>query len=121
MRTFTPSYCRRNLILHLFLTTITLGLWPVMIAPFWVLFKRSRRLIIDDGTIRYQMGIFSRDLREINIRDVRSVKVKQGAISRLLGIGDIEISSASGADDQIVVRGVSNPELIRLMLRESRK
>ncbi len=119
-QTFTPSYLRRNLILHLILTPVTAGAWWVIALPYWLNVKLSRRLVIDEGYVRYQTGLLSKNMREIKTSDVRSMKIKQGAVSRLLGIGDIEISSASGIDDQIIVRGISRPERIRSLLKSSR-
>jgi len=120
MRTFTPSYFRRNFVLHSVLTLVTGGIWLMIAIPYWVLFKASRRLIIDGTAVRYQTGILSRSLREINVNDVRSIKVDQGFWGRFWGVGDIEISSASGFDDQIIIRGVGSPDSIRRMLRDMR-
>lgn len=121
MKTYTPSYIRRNFILHTVLTVITGGIWWVVALPYWLLFKSNSRLTIDEDTVRYQTGILSKNVREIDVSDVRSVKVNQGFWDRIWGIGDIEISSASGFDDQIIVRGVGSPEGVRNTLRGARK
>lgn len=120
MYTFTPSYLRRNLILHLVLLTVTAGFWLFVALPYWVMVKLGRRLVIDDEYVRWQTGVLSKNLREIHTDDVRSIKVNQGLAGRMWNIGDIEISSASGMDDQIVVRGIGNPERIRQILRQRR-
>ena len=120
MKTFTPSYIRRNIILHIILSLITGFTWLIIAIPYWFLVKQNTKLIITNTEVEYKKGILSKSTREISLQDIRSIKVNQGILGRILDIGDIEISSASGIDDQIKVRGISNPNHIRDMLRHGK-
>jgi uncharacterized membrane protein YdbT with pleckstrin-like domain len=65
--------------------------------------------IIRGGTIESCRGIIGRDVRSIRVQDLRNVNVRQTIFQRLLGVGDVEFSSAGGAGVEVTFYGVTDP------------
>ncbi|MCI0400937.1 MAG: PH domain-containing protein [Gammaproteobacteria bacterium] len=69
----------------------------------------SWRFTVNSLNIESTKGIIARNVRSIRIMDLRNVNVKQSIIQRILGIGDVEFSSAGGVDVEVVFFGVIDP------------
>lgn len=54
-------------------------------------------------------GIIGRDVQSIRVQDLRNVNVRQTIWQRLLGVGDVEFSSAGGAGVEVTFYGVIDP------------
>lgn len=67
------------------------------------------RFRIDDTSIESCYGIVSRNIHSIRIRDLRNINIRQSILQRILGIGDIEFSSAGGAGIEVTFFGVAEP------------
>lgn len=67
------------------------------------------RFHIDETTIESCYGIISRDVHSIRVRDLRNINVRQSILQRILGIGDVEFSSAGGAGIEVTFFGVKAP------------
>ncbi len=83
---------------------------PLVIAWFR---RRSVLLRIYGDRILLERGIFSKCYREFFIRDIRAVDIDQGVLARLVGIGDLTISTAATVDAAEVIEGVPNPMKVR--------
>ena len=67
------------------------------------------RFSINSSAIESCYGIISRNVHSIRIRDLRNINVRQSILQRILGIGDVEFSSAGGAGIEVTFFGVANP------------
>ena len=67
------------------------------------------RFSIRDGTIESSRGFIGRDVHSIRVRDLRNVNVRQSLWQRILGVGDVEFSSAGGEGIEVTFRGVAAP------------
>lgn len=67
------------------------------------------RFRINNSAIESCYGIISRNIHSIRIRDLRNINVRQGILQRILGIGDVEFSSAGGAGIEVTFFGVGEP------------
>jgi uncharacterized membrane protein YdbT with pleckstrin-like domain len=67
------------------------------------------RYTIDDENIESRRGLIARKVQSIRIRDLRNINVSQTVAQRLLGVGDVEFSSAAGGDVEVVFFGVTDP------------
>ena len=65
-------------------------------------------------------GILSQRRREVELADIRSVEVAQSFFQRILGIGNVMVSSAASADFLIRMVNVSDPEGIAETIRRAR-
>ena len=64
---------------------------------------------IRGDTIESCKGILGRDVQSIRVQDLRNVNVRQTLWQRLLGVGDVEFSSAGGAGVEVTFYGVTDP------------
>jgi uncharacterized membrane protein YdbT with pleckstrin-like domain len=67
------------------------------------------RYLIDDLNIESYQGVLARRVHSIRIADLRSINVNQTVMQRLLGVGDVEFSSAAGGEVEVVFFGVADP------------
>ncbi len=94
------------------LLNIAAGLLPVLLLP--IIYRKYAWLFtIDNENIESSHGIISRELNAIRIKDVRNINVRQTLMQRLLGIGDVEFSSAGGGDVEVIFYGVSAPVALK--------
>jgi uncharacterized membrane protein YdbT with pleckstrin-like domain len=75
------------------------------------------RLHITDERTLLVEGIISRYSTEVRHEDVRNLQVEQTALQRILGVGQIEISSSGQSAMEIVVKGVPDPQGIADLIR----
>jgi uncharacterized membrane protein YdbT with pleckstrin-like domain len=64
---------------------------------------------IDQDTIESREGLIARKVKSIRIQDLRNINVNQSLMERLMGVGDVEFSSAGGSGIEVVFRGVDKP------------
>ncbi len=87
---------------------------PFIVVCLIVLYRHfSSTYIIDGVNIESHDGIIARKVNAIRVVDVRNINVKQSILHRLLGIGDIEFSSAAGAEAEVVFRDIANPMQVK--------
>ena len=101
-----------------FIITIFLVLFfglGVLIFLIWYLKCKSTRIIVSDEDLEFEKGLFSKERVELKLNMIRSVKVNQSFIQRILGVGDLEIYS-SGDEPEIVVQGMPNPLYLKELL-----
>src|SRR5436190_20779122 len=83
------------------------------LAVYFVLLALYRhfawRYLIDEHNVESYRGVLAREVHSIRISDLRNVNVKQTVMQRLLDVGDVEFSSAAGADVEVVFFGVASP------------
>lgn len=78
---------------------------------FTVLTVTNRRTVL-------RKGIIARKTTEVRHRDVRNLQVNQTEVERLLGVGDIAISSSGQDELEIQVIGIPHPEKIASIVRD---
>lgn len=79
------------------------------IALFALLNRKSKVFTITNKRVRSKVGIVSRSIHEVFIKDVRSVNLHQGILERLFGLGSINIGSAGTAGVEVSFKGISQP------------
>ncbi len=75
----------------------------LLLLLYWYIQTRATMLSVTDHDITYERGILSKDRTSVALRQVRSVRVAQGPINRIFGVGKIEISS-TGDQPEFTVR-----------------
>jgi uncharacterized membrane protein YdbT with pleckstrin-like domain len=70
----------------------------------WAVQSRTTHLEIDEDTVRYETGVFSKDRRALSRRAIRTVRVTQSLLNRMLDVGAIEIYTAGDVPE---IRAVS--------------
>jgi uncharacterized membrane protein YdbT with pleckstrin-like domain len=92
----------------------------ILILLYWYILTRATRLTVTDHDITYERGILSKDRTSVALRQVRSVRVTQGFINRIFGVGTIEISS-TGDEPEFTVRDLPDPHEIRDAIRGAQR
>ncbi|HVM62798.1 MAG TPA: PH domain-containing protein [Verrucomicrobiae bacterium] len=86
-----------------------------LIIPPIVAWSRRRSVVlrIYPGRITLERGLISKSYRELLVRDLRSIEIDQGLLARLVGIGDLTISTAATVDPDEEIGGIPNPKAVR--------
>jgi uncharacterized membrane protein YdbT with pleckstrin-like domain len=87
---------------------------------FWWLDSRAKTLIVTERRTILRKGIFSKSLNDIQNEDVRNIQVTQTFFQRLMGVGNVSISSAGQATVEIYARGMPDPDSVRQFINQSR-
>jgi hypothetical protein len=75
----------------LLLTPLVIG---AIILLIWAIKARTTHLEIDEQSVRYETGVFAKDRRALSRNSIRTVRVTQTLLNRLLDVGSIEIYTA---------------------------
>ncbi|HKQ30751.1 MAG TPA: PH domain-containing protein [Burkholderiales bacterium] len=77
----------------------------------------SWRYLIDEHNIESYHGILARRVHSIRLGDLRNINVDQTVMQRLLGVGDVEFSSAAGGEVEVVFFGVADPMAVKVLVQ----
>lgn len=75
-----------------------------------VIYRRySWAYTMNNETIESREGLVARKVKSIRVQDLRNINVNQSLWQRILGVGDVEFSSAGGSGVEVVFRSVNDP------------
>ena len=89
----------------------------LLILMFWYVQTKAAKLSITKEHILYEVGLLSKTRTDIDVDNIRSVKVNQPFIKRIFGVGNIKIYT-SGDEPEIVVEGLPHPNRIRELIQQ---
>jgi uncharacterized membrane protein YdbT with pleckstrin-like domain len=94
-----------------------------LIVPLIIAWCRRRSVVlrIYPGRITLERGLLSKSYRELIVRDIRSVEIDQSLLARLVGIGDLTISSAARVDADEEIEGIPNAKAVRDLILAQRQ
>ena len=79
-----------------------------------MIYKRhSIQLIVKTDEIALELGLVGRQCIEISIRNIRTIKVNQSVIQRILNVGDIRVASSGTDEYEISAFNMPNPHEIK--------
>ncbi|MDO8705463.1 MAG: PH domain-containing protein [Sulfuricaulis sp.] len=83
-----------------------------------VIYRRySWAYTIDGGTIESREGLIARKVKSIRVQDLRNINVNQSLWQRIVGVGDVEFSSAGGSGIEVVFCGVDKPLQVKQLVQ----
>jgi uncharacterized membrane protein YdbT with pleckstrin-like domain len=88
----------------------------ILLLLYWYLLTKSDHLTITSDEIVWTHGLINKQYTEINMSSVRTVRVTQTLIQRMLKAGDIAIYTA-GDEPEVVIRGLPKPEEVRAHIK----
>jgi uncharacterized membrane protein YdbT with pleckstrin-like domain len=103
--------------------------WPLaalLIALSWtmvalaVMARHGINWSLTSERLIERRGVLNQRRREVELADIRSVEVDRRFLQRLIGIGNVVVSSAASADFTIRLEAVADPEHIAETLRKAR-
>ncbi len=95
-----------------------LAIGAVAVFFWWWLLAMFTTLTVTSKRTTYREGIISRETSEVQHDDVRNLQIDQSIVERLLGIGDIAISSAGQGGLEIVARAIPAPTRVAEVVRQ---
>ena len=95
--------------------------WLVIPLLLAIYRRHSLVLRIYSDHVALERGLFTKEHREFFIKDIRSIDVDQTILERLVGIGDITISTAATLDAAEVMPGVPAPMRVKDLLIAQRQ
>jgi uncharacterized membrane protein YdbT with pleckstrin-like domain len=78
----------------------------------WYIQTKMDHLVIKPDEIVWTHGLLSKQYTEIAQSSIRSVRVQQSLLQRIMGAGDVFVYTA-GDMPEVVIRGLPSPELVR--------
>jgi uncharacterized membrane protein YdbT with pleckstrin-like domain len=109
-----------RLIPHMAPVTQVVGLAVAALAFLtllgWYVRSKTDRLVISDDEIVWTHGLLTKGYTEINMSSVRTTRIHQTLMQRILNAGDIEIYT-SGDNPELVIRGLPDPAAIRRLIK----
>lgn len=88
----------------------------IIIFLVWHLKNKSSRLVVTEEDVLFEQGLLSKERSELNIKSIRTVKVKQSFWNRIMGTGTIELYTA-GDSPEIVAKGLPDPNRVRDIIK----
>lgn len=92
----------------------------ILILLYWYIKTRMTALTVTEHDITYEQGILSKDRTSVSLRHVRAVRVTQGFINRIFGVGIIEVSTA-GDEPEFTVTDMPDPHKIREAINKAQE
>jgi hypothetical protein len=93
----------------------------LIVPPIIASFKRaSVTLRIYRNRITLERGLLSKCYQDYNPRDIRSIDVDQSFFQRLVGIGDVTISTSATAEASEQLRRIPDPRGVRDLILAQR-
>ena len=84
----------------------------------WLLKSRFETLTVTGQRTTFRYGIISRDTTEIQHEDIRNLQVDQSGFDRLMGVGDLFLSSSGQDGLEIRAFGIPKPEHVADVVRD---
>ena len=89
----------------------------ILFLKWWLEIRYTTLIVTSKRTI-LRKGIVSRETSEVQHDDVRNIQVDQNMYERIVGVGDLAISSSGQDDLEIVVLGIAHPEDVADVVRD---
>jgi uncharacterized membrane protein YdbT with pleckstrin-like domain len=94
----------------------------LLIPLFIALYRRHSFVMrIYSDRVSIEEGFWAKETSEFFIKDIRAIDVRQGFWARMVGIGDVTISTAATEDAAEEARGVAEPKRIKELLIAQRQ
>ncbi|MGD2083001.1 MAG: PH domain-containing protein [Chromatiales bacterium] len=95
------------------LSVLLIPLAVGILALMWMYLKtKMDKLIIKTDEVVWEHGLLSKDYTEIGMNSVRTAKITQSLLQRMLNAGDLYIYTA-GDEPEVVIKGLPEPGRIR--------
>jgi hypothetical protein len=94
----------------------------LIVPPIIAAFRRTSVVLrIYSGRVTLERGLFSKCYRDFIPRDIRSIDIDQSLFARIVGIGDITISTAATVEAVEKIEGIPDPQHVRELILAQRR
>jgi uncharacterized membrane protein YdbT with pleckstrin-like domain len=94
---------------------IVAGLSALQLLGWW-LAAHADRLVIRGDELVWTHGLLSKSYTEIKLSSVRTIRLHQSLLQRILNAGDVKVYT-SGDVPELIVRGLPNPNRLRELIK----
>ena len=91
------------------------GVGLVLLLVWWII-ARSTRLTVDEVRATLTSGILSKQVTEVQLSSIRTVKIDKTLVDRIFDVGTVSVYTAGDAPE-LVVKGMPDPEALAKALR----
>jgi uncharacterized membrane protein YdbT with pleckstrin-like domain len=98
---------------------IPLGI-GILILLYWYLMTKADKLTIKDNEVIWAHGLLNKKYIEINMSSIRTTKIEQTLLQRLLNAGKVEIYTA-GDNPELSINGLPDPHRVRDVIKGEAK
>ncbi len=91
------------------------GVGLVLLGVWWII-ARSTRLTVDEVRATLTSGILSKQVTEVQLSSIRTVKIDKTLVDRIFDVGTVSVYT-SGDAPELVVKGMPDPEALAHALR----
>lgn len=99
-------------------TGLVLTLLGALWIGIWWVKTRTHELKVTSKRTIQRAGLIPRFTTEVQHDDVRNIQVDQNFYQRMVGVGDLAISSAGQSNLEIHIEGIPSPDHVARMIRE---
>jgi len=93
----------------------------LIVPPIIAAFKRASVVLrIYSGRVTLERGIFSKCYQDFVPRDIRSIDIDQSLLARMVGIGDMTISTAATVEAAERIHGIPDPMGVKELILQQR-
>jgi uncharacterized membrane protein YdbT with pleckstrin-like domain len=93
---------------------------PVALAVLYTwLVRLGTRYRLYQDSLEVETGLVSRNIENLQLFRVRDLRLRQSVLGRLLGVGDISVTSTDQSTPHLTIRGVDQPRALYETLRAS--
>jgi uncharacterized membrane protein YdbT with pleckstrin-like domain len=95
------------------------GLGAILLL-YWFLKTRATRLRVTGDQVHLEQGLLSKQHIDLQVQQIRAVRVYQGLLDRIFRVGRIEVFT-TGDSSEFTIGGMPNPHWIREHVRNRRE
>ncbi len=93
----------------------------LIVPPIIAWYRRASLVLrVFPNRITIERGVFSKCYQDYLPRDIRSIDIDQSFLARMVGIGDMTISTAATAEASEKIEGIPDPKGIRELILKHR-
>jgi len=93
----------------------------LIVPPIVAWYRRASLVLrVFSNRITIERGVFSKCYQDYLPRDIRSIDIDQSFLARMIGIGDLTISTSATAEASERLEGIPDPQGIRELILKQR-
>jgi membrane protein YdbS with pleckstrin-like domain len=93
----------------------------LIVPPIIAYFRRNATVLrVFPDRITLERGLLSKCYQDYNPRDIRSIDIDQGFLQRVVGIGDLTISTAASVEGAEQINSIPDPKGLRDLILAQR-
>jgi len=73
---------------------------------------------VTEERVELMWGVIGRSSKEVRIRDIRSIDVRENMLTGLLGLGSVDFSSSANSGVEVVFSYVRGAHKVKQIVRE---